>query len=467
MRTISKWCCAGRATWPGLVLATALLVAGCPPSGEPTYLTDDDGGALILHGVNSNNGAKYDPARVGWTTRADIERLATWGFNVVRLLVLWDGLEPAPGAYDTAYLDRVAERVGWCRDAGLLVILDMHQDLFASKFGGDGAPSWAVRDDGLPFTPLEPWWLNYIQPAVMRSFDHFFQDADLQDRYQQAWLTLADRFRNEPAVLGYDLMNEPYPGSEPLGDFEAGTLTEFSDRLAHAIHDVDADAWVFYEPVAFSANLGLPSSIGLLTDARVAYFPHFYQLDVHEGGPYDGSTAFIDMWKANRMAEASRQKAPLLLGEFGASAEGLGHVDYLKDVVAMADSAGAGWTYWSYDLGGGFGFLDADRNEKAQLEALVRVYPERIAGKPVSFAYEPATRAFELVFDEQAGVSGPTRIVLPAVRLYPAGWDLAVSDPAGTWSASFDATAQRLTLVTSPGQARHTIRITPSISPNG
>ncbi len=464
MRMDSKPPRAAHALAHGLLGAALLLLTACPPSGEPSYLTDEQGGALILHGVNSNNASKYDPARVGWTTRADIERLATWGFDVVRLLVLWDGLEPAPGVYDTGYLDRVAERVGWCRDAGLHVILDMHQDLFAAKFGGDGAPSWAVRDDGLPFTPLEPWWLNYLQAPVIHSFDHFFQDGDLLDRYEQAWLVLAERFRDEPAVLGYDHMNEPYPGSEPLGEFEAGTLTAFSDRLSHAIHALDPDAWVFYEPVAFSANMGLPSSIGVLTDTRVAYFPHFYQLDVHEGGAYDGNTTFIDLWKANRMADASRQGAPLLLGEFGASAEGIGHVRYLKDVAAMADSAGAGWTYWSYDPGDGFGFIDAARNEKAQLEALVRVYPERIAGKPVSFAYDPDTRVFELVFDEKSGVIGPTRIVLPAARLYPEGWDLSVSDPAGTWSASFDSSAQRLTLVASPGQARHTIRIVPSAS---
>ncbi len=445
-------------------LAWLAVATGCPTSGEPTYVTDEQGGALILHGVNANNGAKYDPLRVGWTTEPDIQRLTTWGFDVVRLLVLWDGLEPAPGVYDQAYLERVAERVRWCGNAGLHVILDMHQDLYAARFGGDGAPAWAIRDDGFPFTPLEPWWLNYTQPAVIHSFDHFFQDADLQDRYEQAWLTLANRFRDEPAVLGYDLMNEPYPGSEPLGDFESGTLTAFSDRLSHAIHAVDADAWVFYEPVAFTANMGLPSAIGVLTDERVAYFPHFYQLDVHEGGAYSGDTSFMELWKANRIAEASRQKAPLLLGEFGASADGAGHVEYLKDVTAMADAAGAGWTYWSYDReDGSFGFIDSSGAEKAQLEALVRVYPERIAGKPVSFSYDPDARVFELVFDDAPGVSGATRIVLPASRLYPGGWELSVSDLAGTWSSSFDAASQRLTLVTGSSAARHTVRITPAV----
>lgn len=85
------------------------------------------------------------------------------------------------------------------------------------------------------------------------------------------------------------------------------------------------------------------------------------------------------------------------------------------------------------------------------------------AGTPgFTFSYDPDARAFELVFDDAPDVSGATRIVLPARRLYAGGWELIVSDPAGTWSSSFDATRQRLTLVTGSSAARHTVRITPS-----
>jgi endoglycosylceramidase len=96
-----------------------------------------------------------------------------WGFNFARFLITWDGLEPAPGVYDEAYLDRVAERMDWFRAAGIYVVLDMHQDVYGAvdsdgrSIGGNGAPPWASQTDGLRFqaNPTS-WFLGYWQPAI-------------------------------------------------------------------------------------------------------------------------------------------------------------------------------------------------------------------------------------------------------------------------------------------------------------
>jgi hypothetical protein len=79
-----------------------------------------------------------------------------WGFNFARFLLVWDALEPAPGVYDEAYLDRVAERIEWFRAAGIYVVLDMHQDVYGPvasdgrEIGGNGAPPW-FQTDGQAF----------------------------------------------------------------------------------------------------------------------------------------------------------------------------------------------------------------------------------------------------------------------------------------------------------------------------
>src|SRR3989442_12205293 len=83
------------------------------------------------------------------------------GYDAVRLNLSWSLLEPQPGRIDLAYMDRIAQVVGWARAQGIYVVLDMHQDAW-SKYvystpadscaaipgmqnvrGYDGAPQWA------------------------------------------------------------------------------------------------------------------------------------------------------------------------------------------------------------------------------------------------------------------------------------------------------------------------------------
>ena len=60
----------------------------------------------------------------------DAKLMATMGYNVIRLGVLWAGLEPEEGQYNMTYLDQVVECVNTAEKYGLGVVLDMHQDAF-------------------------------------------------------------------------------------------------------------------------------------------------------------------------------------------------------------------------------------------------------------------------------------------------------------------------------------------------
>ena len=208
---------------------------------EGRWILDGQGRVLILHGVNLADGCKDRSAGfLPRQTKEEILGLRKSGFNSVRYLIIWEAVEPEPGRYDEAYLNQVAERLAWCKEAGLRVILDMHQDLYSSKFSADGAPHWACLDDGIPFTVTPGgWFMNYSAPAVIRSFDNFWANAPgpggvgIQDRYVAAWQRLAVRFKDDPNIIGYDVMNEPFFGSSVLGCY-LSTFLAAKSELAQA-----------------------------------------------------------------------------------------------------------------------------------------------------------------------------------------------------------------------------------------
>ena len=204
-------------------------------------IVDEYGRTLILHGWNTSSSAKGHPERQPWIVESDVEREAVeFGNNFVRYLIFWDGVEPERGVYDETYLDKVEERVNWYTSRGMYVMLDMHQDLYSIVFGGDGAPEWALETDGHPIeTEIGgPWWLANLNPAVIACWTNFWSYSEhtyLQDHYIAMWQKVVERFKDNPYVLGYDLMNEPWGGdlvkAFVSGDFERKQLTAFYERL--------------------------------------------------------------------------------------------------------------------------------------------------------------------------------------------------------------------------------------------
>lgn len=142
------------------------------------------------------------------------------GYDLLRFGILWAALEPEPGQYDEAYFDYILYHLDAAAEAGLSVILDMHQDLFAQRFS-DGAPDWAVMSDA-PFEETALWSDAYLfSPAVQQSWDAFWENRPvpatrrgLQDHLAALWQEIARRFHGHPVLLGYDILNEPAPGSE-------------------------------------------------------------------------------------------------------------------------------------------------------------------------------------------------------------------------------------------------------------
>ena len=146
---------------------------------------------------------------------------------------------------DEAYLDQVAGIVAWCRAAGVDVLLDLHEDGWSKELCEDGAPLVGDRAaaGGADRRPGAGPRLPRLRPAALAAFDSFWADADgLQERLPRDARRRSPRAsRADPAVIGYEIMNEPIGVDDTVQAFQA--------RAAQALRDADAKKLVVFEPV--------------------------------------------------------------------------------------------------------------------------------------------------------------------------------------------------------------------------
>ena len=107
---------------------------------------------VIFHGVNVVYKVDpYLPEEDKWDSQLslsdeDIKNLTGWGFNFVRLGVMWEAVETAPGVYNEKYLDSINELVTRLGQAGIYTLIDAHQDANARMNCGEGWPNFHAFD---------------------------------------------------------------------------------------------------------------------------------------------------------------------------------------------------------------------------------------------------------------------------------------------------------------------------------
>ena len=118
-------------------------------------------------------------------TREDIRFIARTGANTIRVpfhYKLFTDEDYMGLKADQDGFRRLDDVIGWCRESGLYVILDMHD--------APGGQTGDNIDDSYGY----PW---------------LFESEASQQLFCDIWRRIAKYYRNEPVVLGYDLINEP------------------------------------------------------------------------------------------------------------------------------------------------------------------------------------------------------------------------------------------------------------------
>jgi len=469
--------------------ATSPFVHGLLSSPQGGFLYDQYGRVVILHGVNAvYKRPPYelyvDPGKAWNFTSKDAASIAGLGFNVVRLGIIWAGIEPgtlktnnpaicSPGvphdphqwnqSIADSYLSRVQQTVNLLAHDHVYTLLDMHQDVYSTGFRGEGAPQWAVCTNGLPIKTLPGRWSNsYASPslnAAVRNFWNNSVEGDIQGEYDRAWAAVASTFKSDPWVVGYDPINEPftttlddlspeqldvrlecfYTGSASPGHLLYSTKTIAcspdvpAQGLIPTIRSVDPNHLIFREPTIFASG-GAPNYVGAMNYPNLVLNFHDYcsfrsgvtgnPTNLSACVAQEESTFVRRSTEGPLVATPSEPLGlPLFMSEFGATQSSA----LLQNLTRVADQSLVGWTYWSwkyYDDPTGSS-AEALASPSGQLhpiaKALSQPYPQAVAGSLTLIDYDAGSGAFYLNFLSNPKVRAPTLITVPA-QGYPRGY---------------------------------------------
>ena len=260
----------------------------------------------------------------------DAAFIRSLGLNLLRLPVNYRHFEDdmAPLVIRESGLRRLDRVIDICAAHGIYTIIDLH---------------------ALPGFQNQHWHSdNPTHVALFWKHKHF------QDRVTHLWEVLAERYRGNPSVAGYNLINEP---ADPTGQM----LMPVYRRLYDAIRAVDSDHILFLEGNRYSLDFHMFGEPW----PNVVYTTHDYALPGFiDGGLYPGISrgVFVDrevlertfLERTKYMRETG---TPIWVGEFGPVYTGdpdRDEVRYqvLKDQLEIYERYGASWSLWTYkDIG--------------------------------------------------------------------------------------------------------------------
>jgi endoglycosylceramidase len=434
---------------------------------ERGVLQDKAGREVVLRGVNAGSRSKWTPfLPFSISPDADISsvtaesdkffsRLPEWGLNAVRLIFSWEAAEPIKGKIDQKYLDRFGAMVDSAWKYRVRVIVDMHQDIYASPFCGDGFPPWTLKnpDIGPPVHDCKLWYTKYFSDSsVQEAFDRFWNNEDgIQTSFKEIWSTVAVRFADHPGLGGFEIINEPGWGT--ASDFDAwkkSVLMPFYADMAKHIHSFAPNAVIFYDGIPIDAVIPV-SAYYLPEGDNLVFAPHYYDSDLFMGNPWTGTEPEPVLEPIAKFRD--KEKTPVLLGEFGIPEGvegGKDWLDHFMDAIDKFRFSATIWEYsqsqelWNYE---DFSLVQADGKERKILDAYVRPWLRAVSGTNSSFSWNSDTGQAQAEWTAGEGV---TEIVIPQ-HLFPEGpknlkvegnhachtWDsgrgeLRISAPPGT-----------------------------------
>lgn len=318
---------------PAVKVSAAATAATKPLQKTPLYrgvsingrLTEKDYQELKKWGANL--GRYHMTGRV-----PEIEKMAIPDAEKYRLWLDWKIKE----------LDRTLEA---CRKNNIKVMIAL--------FNALGATQTKFLSNTLTFTP------------------------EAQDMLIWAWEKMAARYKDNPTVWGYDILNEPlennYSGQAGVLDWD-----RLAERAAKAIRRIDPVKPIVIEPAGYGSVV-----YSLIDVPNLVYSVHFYQPHrfTHQGlsgtpvgVAYPGKIGGVE-WNKETMRKAlapaiefqKKYQVPILVGEFSAIRWAPGAEKYLRDAIEIFEENGWDWVYHGFREYGGWDVeRGADRNDGAR-----------------------------------------------------------------------------------------------------
>jgi endoglycosylceramidase len=455
------------------------------PSGTgPRIFVDSVGRQRIFHGVNAVvKGPPWVPATDQYSedlslVDEDFKEMAGMGLNMLRLGVMWPGVEPERKQYNYTYLQELKKIVVGAGKHGIYTLLDMHQDGISEKYCGEGIPYWALarraHKGSFPL-PLPAFfrdyysypanssnaalfpsrqecskfaWMSYqASKETAAEYESLYTNAHgMADAWAEMWAEVAAYFKGMPEVLGLELINEPFAGDfyknplimvphpNPL-NADRSRLEPAYNRINAAVRKVDSEVLLFFAGVTWDdAGPGFKSAPGgedYANRSVLAY--HYYP------PPQVGTRLQVSVQSKG----ASRLKTGVFLTETVGGNNGKGHVELFD----AADEGLVSWAYWEFkqfcrdsnstlkgkDQNGLWGSCKTGYGPAPKM---YRPFAATVAGNATSMSFDEASHRFELQYaiSTRGSLASPTQINLSPAKTYPGGMNIYASPPgAVTW----------------------------------
>jgi endoglucanase len=237
-----------------------------------------------------------------YITREDIKFIKQSGFNSVRVPFSYRLFisDTAPAKLEGEGYQLLDDVVAWCKQEKLYLILDMH-----------AAPGGQTGDN------IDDSW----------GYPFLFESSESQDLIVNIWRKLAARYRSEPTVIGFDLLNEPIAHY-----FDAATLNPKLEplyrRIVAGIREVNKNQIIFLGGAQWDTNFKV---FGPPFDAKLVYSFHKYWMDVNKGAIQE----YLDF--------RNKYNVPIWMGESGENTD-----EWINSFRTLLDTNNIGWCFWSY-----------------------------------------------------------------------------------------------------------------------
>ena len=256
----------------------------------------------------------YQAYKANGITKKDIDSLAAWGFNSIRLPMHYNlytlPIEQETVSGQNTWLEggfkMTDDLLSWCAANKIYLILDLH-----AAPGGQGKDA-AISD------------YDDSKPSLWESTAN-------QDKMVALWKKLALRYKDSPWIGGYDIINEPnwnFTGTNINGCDETSNapLRALQVRVTNAIREVDTNHLIVIEGNCWGGNY---NGIFPLWDDNTAVSFHKY-------------------WNTNDVASIQKfldyrtqYNVPIWLGESGENSN-----VWFKEVISLVESNNIGWAFW-------------------------------------------------------------------------------------------------------------------------